>query len=127
MLASVDVNFLFEGIAGALLQHAFRYSCRSRSAMCYAFVCFKNIFALVCLLGCWCCRDRVFFAAATWSLAETSSSSSQQLPSLLFFFLATATYLLVDTDAFTFVVATWTFQMDALLSVAATLSLADGD
>ena len=49
MLASVDVNILLEGIAGALLQHALRYSCRSRSVVCYASVCFKLIFALVCL------------------------------------------------------------------------------
>ena len=49
MLASVDVNILPKGIAGALLQHALRYSCRSRSVVCYASVCFKLIFALVCL------------------------------------------------------------------------------
>ena len=49
MLVSVDVNILHEGITGALLQHALRYSCRSRSVVCYASVCFKLIFALVCL------------------------------------------------------------------------------
>ena len=49
MLASVDVNILPKGIVGAVLQHALRYSCRSRSVVCYASVCFKLIFALICL------------------------------------------------------------------------------
>jgi hypothetical protein len=42
-------EFLPEGITGALLQHALRYSCRSRSVVCYACVCFELIFAMVCL------------------------------------------------------------------------------
>jgi hypothetical protein len=101
-------QFLPEGIAGALLQHALRYSCRSLSVMCYACVCFKLIFTMVYL-------PRVlvlpqsfflrsgylvtggyvaFFAVATWSLADT-------------FFFAAATWLLADTIAFSFAAATW--------------------
>jgi len=73
----MDVDFLPRGIAGALMQHAFRYFCCS--IMCYACLCFKLIFALVCSCLFLCSGylvaggDVVFFAMATWSLADAIS------------------------------------------------------
>jgi len=97
MLASVDVNILHEGIAGALLQHALRYSCRSRSVVYYASVCFKLIFALICL-------SRVL-------VLLQSCISSQRLPGrwriLVVFLFAAATWSLADIVAFSSAAATW--------------------
>jgi hypothetical protein len=100
-------QFLHEGIAEALLQHVLRCSCRSRSVVCYAYVCFELIFAMVCLprvlvlsQSCFLRSGYLvaggyvaFFAAAAKSLVDT-------------FFFAAATWSLADTVAF-FAVATW--------------------